>query len=125
MDNVFMKSGHTVIAKLPDNLLQCLVQFIFVDRFQNIIAYPIGYSRLCVFKMCISADNNNFKIRTKLSGLPDQFQSVAARHTNVCDQDIRMKLFDQGKRLKSVLCPACDLHVQTVPVHQRFHEPAY
>ena len=62
--------------------------------------------------------------KAELPGLTDQLQAVAARHTDVGNQQMGMEFLHHPEGLQPVLRLAYNLHIQRLPVDQRLGQPA-
>ena len=105
-----------LLTELGAGLLKCLIQRLFVNRFEKIVHNTLLDCSFCVFEMPVAARNDKLRRKPKLLHLLNKLQSVAARHPDIRQNDIWFVLLNAFERTEPVIAHVGDLKAERIPV---------
>ena len=107
-----------LLAKLGAGLLERLIQRLFVDRLEKIVHNALLDRGFCVFKMPVAAGDDKLRRKAELLHLLNELQSVAARHPDIRQHNIRFVVLNAFKRMNTIVAHVGNLKIEHLPVSE-------
>ncbi|MNJ46162.1 hypothetical protein D3C77_412870 [compost metagenome] len=104
-------AGSNLFCQLVNRCFQLRI----INRLQNIILHPMLQSKPSIFKLLITGQHDDLCLISPLANFPQKLQSVHQRHSNITQNDIRLKFHDQLDAFHTVSSCSYKIDLKLIP----------